>query len=143
MAEERRAGRPDPRQEEAVNASAVEKKPKVKAKKSRFSLFLLLLLLAAGIGVGLHFSGLWDGRPLFWGTVPKIPYVGPSLARFFNVPEQYTLTVQERRRRELEAWQKRLDENHASVALDQRGDQSGRADAVFDHGHHAEQCVDV
>ncbi|MBQ9574821.1 MAG: hypothetical protein IJR27_06055, partial [Synergistaceae bacterium] len=59
--------------------------------------------------VGMHLSGIWDGRPIFWETIPKIPYFGPQLAEFFQVPEFYALTAEERRAVELEQWQRRLD----------------------------------
>ena len=43
--------------------------------------------LGLGTAVGMHLSGIWDGRPIFWETIPKIPYFGPQLAEFFQVPE--------------------------------------------------------
>ncbi len=76
----------------------------------------MLLLLSFGVGTGLHFSGLWDARALIWGTVPKIPYLGRPLAQFFEIPEQYTLTVAERRAFELEEWQKRLTERERTLS---------------------------
>ncbi|NLL36941.1 MAG: hypothetical protein GX256_05400 [Fretibacterium sp.] len=104
------------------------KKPTKKARKrSRFMMFLLFLLLLTGVTTGLHLSGLWDMRPLFWGTIPKIPYVGEPLARFFDVPQQYTLNVAERRSLELEEWQKRLDERETLLSQ-----QKGQLSAVSD-----------
>ena len=112
MAEERRGGRPEERPEEAPKSAPPEKK---KVKRGKGGLIFLLLLLACGIGAGLHFSGLWDARPTVWGVVPKIPYIGGPLSRFFKIPEQYTLTVAERRAFELEEWQKRLDARERSL----------------------------
>ena len=115
MSDDNRAELPEGR-ESSKTPPSPEKKATKKRKKSRFFSFLLFLLLLAGAGAGLHFSGVWDGRPLFWGTIPRIPYVGKTLARFFDVPERYALTVTERRRLELEEWQKRLDEREALLA---------------------------
>lgn len=111
MAEERGTERPAEVQAERTPAVP----PKKKKKRSKLGLLLLLVILSLGVAVGLHFSGLWDGRPLFWRAVPRIPYVGDTLARFFKVPERYTLTVAERRRLELEEWQRRLDEREREV----------------------------
>ena len=108
MAEERTA--PEGQEE------AAPVRPKKKKKKSRkLSLFFWMILLGVGTAVGLHFSGLWDGRPLFWSLVPKVPYAGPSLAKFFKVPEEYSLTANERRAIELAQWQKRLDERERAL----------------------------
>ena len=110
MAEERRddrPGRPEERPSETQSSPVVKKKPK---KRGKGSMLFLLLLLIFGVGTGLHFSGTWDARPWFWSIVPRIPYLGQPLSRFFEIPEQYTLTVAARRAFELEEWQKRLDE---------------------------------
>ena len=109
MAEERRAE--EPQAEKAPAASP----PKKKKKRSKLGLLFLLILLGLGAAAGLHFSGLWDGRPLLWSVVPQIPYVGQDLARLLAVPERYALTADERRRLELEDWQKRLDEKERGV----------------------------
>lgn len=104
--------------EERAGAAPQETVPLVTKKKKKRgggSFVFLLLLLAFGVGTGLHFSGLWDARPIMWSVVPKIPYVGNHLATFFGVPEQYTLTVAERRAYELEEWQKRLDERERGL----------------------------
>ena len=53
--------------------------------------------------------------------VPQIPYVGQDLARLLAVPERYALTADERRRLELEDWQKRLDERERGVLDRQTG----------------------
>ncbi|MDR3265921.1 MAG: hypothetical protein LBT15_07920 [Synergistaceae bacterium] len=120
MAEERREdrGRPPGADERPADEErkAVAPAPKKKKKKSKMSLFFLLLFLAFGVGTGLHFSGLWDARPLVWSLVPKIPYIGNSVSRFFKIPEQYTLTVPERRAFELTEWQKRLDERERGLS---------------------------
>lgn len=109
MAEERRAEEPRPEK------AAATPPPKKKRKRSKLGLLFLMVLAGLGGAAGLHFSGLWDGRPLFWSTVPRIPYVGATLAQLFDVPERYSLTVEERRRLELEDWQKRLDERERGV----------------------------
>lgn len=116
MAEERRAA--EPQAEKAPAASPPKKKKK---KRSKLGLLFLLILLGLGTAVGLHFSGLWDGRPLLWSVVPQIPYVGQDLARLLAVPERYALTADERRRLELEDWQKRLDEKERGVLDRQTG----------------------
>ena len=105
MAEERPA-----QNEQAQTPAPVPLKRKKKKKgMGKFTFFLWLLLLALGTATGMHLSGIWDGRPLFWMTIPRIPYFGPQLAEFFQVPEFYALTVEERRAVELEQWQRRLD----------------------------------
>jgi flagellar motility protein MotE (MotC chaperone) len=116
MAEDRR----DNRENEAPRrAGAEEPAPppprKAKKKRGKGGLLFFLLLLAMGGGTGLHFSGLWDARPLLWGTVPKLPYVGESLARFLQIPERYALTAGERRAFELTDWQKRLDDREKDL----------------------------
>ena len=106
MAEERPAA---PAQDQAPAPAPVVRKKKKKKGMGKFTFFLWMLLLALGTGVGMHLSGIWDGRPLFWETIPRVPYFGPKLAEFFQVPEFYALTVEERRAVELEQWQRRLD----------------------------------
>lgn len=113
MAEER-APAAAPAATEAAPAPAKEKKKK-KKKLGKLSLLFWLVLLGVGTAVGLHLSGYWDGRPLFWSIIPKIPYVGEPLAEFFKVPAQYSLTVSERRAIELMEWQRRLDERERSL----------------------------
>jgi flagellar motility protein MotE (MotC chaperone) len=116
MAEERqRDGRYEDWEDDSASQPAVPVPQKKKKKRSRSGLLFLLLLLALGTGTGLHFSGMWDARPLLWGIVPKIPYAGQSLSRFMEIPEQYTLTVAERRAYELTEWQKRLDERERDL----------------------------
>lgn len=94
-------------------AQAREDRPEAvspkKKKRSKFGLFLMLAFAALGVGTGLHFSNVWDARPLVWGIVPKIPYAGDALSKLLRVPEDYTLTVEERRARDLREWEKRLD----------------------------------
>jgi hypothetical protein len=118
--EERRDDRPSRRGErpegEQQQASAPIS-PKKKRKRSRVSFLFLLLLLAFGVGTGLHFSGFWDARPLMWQIVPKIPGLGQPVSRFFGIPEQYTLSVAERRAFELAGWQRRLDARERDLAL--------------------------
>ena len=47
--------------------------------------------------------------------------LGQDLARLLAVPERYALTADERRRLELEDWQKRLDEKERGVLDRQTG----------------------
>ena len=108
MAEERPANN-TPNDDAPAEQPVIVKRKKKKKGMGKFTFFLWLLLLALGTATGMHLSGIWDGRPLFWTIIPKIPYFGPQLAEFFNVPEYYALTVGERRAVELEQWQKRLD----------------------------------
>ncbi|MBR4196701.1 MAG: hypothetical protein IKQ95_08335 [Synergistaceae bacterium] len=109
MAEERPAAGANPPAEQAAAPAPVVKKKKKKKGMGKFTFFLWMLLLGLGTAVGMHLSGIWDGRPLFWETIPRVPYFGPRLAEFFQVPEFYALTVEERRAVELEQWQRRLD----------------------------------
>ena len=109
MAEERPAAPATPPAEQAPAPAPVVRKKKKKKGMGKFTFFLWLLLLALGTAVGMHLSGIWDGRPLFWETIPRVPYFGSKLAEFFQVPEFYALTVEERRAVELEQWQRRLD----------------------------------
>ena len=85
-----------------------EKKKKRKSRKGM--LFFLLFLTALGGVAGMHISGAWDARPLFYGSIPKIPWVGKDLAKFVGIPEEYALTVEQRRRLELERWSGRLNQ---------------------------------
>lgn len=116
MAEERRsraAGRLNEQAPEAVATAAplVTKKKKL----GKGSLLFIFLLLAFGVGTGLHFSGVWDARPLVWETIPRIPYVGETIANFLGIPEHYTLTVDERRTHEQNERQRRLDERERNL----------------------------
>jgi len=116
MAEERRPralGRQEDQPQEAAPAAPVVRKKK---KLSKASIFFIFLLLAAGVGAGLHFSGMWDARPLVWSVVPQIPYIGAPVANFFGIPEQFTLTVAERRVFEQNERQRRLDEWERDLA---------------------------
>ena len=94
---------------EAPSEPVIVRRKKKKKGMGKLTFFFWLLLLALGTATGMHLSGIWDGRPLFWSIVPKIPYFGPQLAEFFNVPEFYALSTGERRAVELEQWQRRLD----------------------------------
>ena len=116
MAEGRRGDRsqkPEDDSEEISQGTAPT--PKKKKKHSKTSLAFFLLLLSLGAASGLHFSGIWDARPLMWSIIPQIPYIGESLSEFFHIPEQYTLTTSERRTYELEEWKKRLDERERDL----------------------------
>lgn len=108
MAEERPANN-TPNNDAPAEQPVIVKRKKKKKGMGKFTFFLWMLLLALGTATGMHLSGIWDGRPIFWTIIPKVPYFGPQLAEFFNVPEYYALTVAERRAVELEQWQKRLD----------------------------------
>ena len=116
MAEERRDERPRRLEEGPGESAPITPVAKKKKKRGKGRLLFPLLVLAAGIGAGLHFSGLWDARPLMWSIVPQIPYIGQPIAGFFEIPEQYTLTVAQRRAYELEEWQKRLDERERNLS---------------------------
>ena len=112
MAEERdvnqEAQQPENGGDAAAEAAAPKKKKK-KKKTGKLTILFWLLILGIGTAVGLHFSGLWDGRPLFWSIMPQIPYAGEYISKFFDIPAEYSLTPNERRSIELADWQKRLD----------------------------------
>ena len=114
MAEERRGDREDRPGDASQSAAPPAAKKK---KRSKASLLFLLLLLAVGGATGLHFSGLWDARPLVWAVVPQLPYIGAPISKLFKIPEQYTLTVAERRAYELTEWQKRLDYRERDLSM--------------------------
>ena len=106
MAEERAQ---NANQNQAASEPVVVRKKKKKKKLGKLTFLFWLILLALGTATGMHLSGIWDGRPLFWSIIPRVPYVGQKLAEFFKVPEFYALDPQERRAVELEQWQRRLD----------------------------------
>ncbi len=114
MAEERQAANPAPQADTPPAPAPVRRKKKKKG-MGKFTFFLWMLLLALGTATGMHLSGIWDGRPLFWETIPRVPYFGPQLAEFFQVPEFYALSAEERRAVELEQWQRRLDAQERSM----------------------------
>lgn len=91
------------------------KKKKEKRKGRKGTLLFLFLLLAAGTSAGLHFAGAWDARPLLYNVVPRLPWIGPSLAKSFGIPKEYSLTTDERRRLELERWSDRLSEQEMEL----------------------------
>ena len=117
MAEERRDRAPGRQEEHPLEVLSVAAPPVAKKKKKlgKVSLLFIILLLAFGTGTGLHFSGMWDARPMVWEIVPQIPYVGQGVANFFGIPEQYTLTAAERRTYEQNERQKRLDERERDL----------------------------
>ena len=117
MADERN----DDSLQEIAAATSSRRNNNKKKKHGKLTLFFWLVLLALGAATGLHLSGIWDGRPLFWSIVPRIPYVGGKLAKFFQVPERYAMTVNARRALELEEWQRRLDEQERKIAEDDAG----------------------
>jgi len=99
----------DDRTEDSLAPSAPAPAPKKPKSRSRLKSYLFFVLLAAGAVTGLHHSGFIDARPLIWNVVPLVPYVGDYLKDYLNIPEVYTLTVDERRKLELQQWQDRLD----------------------------------
>ena len=117
MAEERRARTPGSQEERGsdVAPAPAPKSAKKKKKLGKIGMLFILLLLTFGAGTGLHFSGIWDARPLVWEVVPQIPYIGKPVADFFRIPEQYSLTVDERRTYEQNERQKRLDERERNL----------------------------
>jgi len=80
--------------------------PKKKKKKSRWLGLLLAFLLVLGALFGLHVSGVVDLRPIIYTTVPRIPVLGKRLGKLLSVPERYAMTAVERRRLELEEYEK-------------------------------------
>ncbi len=118
MAEERPANNANPQgqgQAEAAPTPIPVKRKKKKKGMGKLTFFFWMILLALGTATGMHLSGIWDGRPLFWEIVPRVPYFGPQLAEFFQVPEFYALSVEERRAVELEQWQRRLDAQERAI----------------------------
>ena len=93
----------------APASEPIVRRKKKKKKLGKITILFWLLLLGLGTAVGMHLSGIWDGRPLFWSIIPRVPYVGKQLSEFFQVPEFYALSVGERRAVDLEQWQRRLD----------------------------------
>ena len=91
-------------------------KPKRKKKKTgKWTWLLLLLVLLVGAGAGLHIAGAWDARPLLYSVTPKIPWVGENIAKFVGIPEEYSLTVEQRRRLELQRWSEQLADRERSL----------------------------
>lgn len=101
--------------ERAPGEGAPPPKKKKKKKGSKLAFLLLVLLMAAGVGAGLHIAGAWDARPLLYENVPRIPWIGHDIARLTGIPQEYTLTVEQRRRLELQRWNDRLDEQERSL----------------------------
>jgi flagellar motility protein MotE (MotC chaperone) len=63
-----------------------------------------------------------------WEVVPQIPYVGKPVADFFGIPEQYTLTVDERRTYEQNERQRRLDERERNLIVREAAVDAASAD---------------
>ncbi len=103
------------RPQDAAPSEPIVRKKKKKKKLGKMTFFFWMILLALGTATGMHLSGIWDGRPIFWTIIPKIPYFGPQLSEFFQVPEFYALSVGERRAVELEQWQRRLDARERAI----------------------------
>lgn len=109
-----------------------ESSPRQKAKKSKKksrkgALLFLFLFLLGGTAAGLHFSGAWDGRPLLYRTVPRIPWIGRELAAVMNIPAEYSFTTEERRALELRRWSDRLNEWEREL-----GEREARLQALSD-----------
>lgn len=111
MADERQNNPEQPAPSEPI----VVRRKKKKKKLGKLTFFFWLILLALGTATGMHLSGIWDGRPLFWTLIPRVPYFGKQLSEFFDVPEYYALSVGERRAVELEQWQRRLDAQERAI----------------------------
>lgn len=94
---------------------------KKKKKKRGCGFFILSILLASGAAAGIQASGGYDFRPYVYEAVPKIPTVGKSLADLLGVPEIYSLTVDERRRIELDEWERKIALEMRSIDLGQKG----------------------
>jgi len=103
--------RRDTIEEDSDSLASVAVAPIPKKSKSwrKLKTFLLFILLIAGTVFGMHHSGYINISPFIWSTAPKIPFIGDYLTNRFNIPEIYTLTVEERRKLELQQWQDRLD----------------------------------
>lgn len=100
--------------EPAADKAPKRSKPK-KKKKHRLRTLLLFIILLGGVGVGLQMSGSVDLRPYVYEIVPKLPLVGESLSSAIGVPEIYTLSAPERRRRELDEWERSLADKKRSL----------------------------
>lgn len=98
-----------------------EKKKKGRKKKKRGCGFFLLLLLLAGVAAGIQASGGADFRPFVYEVLPKIPFVGRSLSELLGVPKIYSLTVEERRRIELDEWSREIAEEVRSLDARMKG----------------------
>lgn len=110
----------------AEEESPVEKKEKPvaaakgKGKKKRgLRSLLFLFLLGVGALAGLQASGRVDVRPYVYPVIPKLPLVGPKTAELMAIPPVYSLTVDERRKLELEEWETEIAKRMRS--LDERG----------------------
>ena len=110
----------------AEEESSAEKKEKIstpkkgKSKKRRgCGFFLILLLLGMGALAGLQLSGGVDVRPYVFPVVPKLPVIGQEAAKLMDIPPIYSLTVDERRKQELEEWETEIANRMRS--LDQQG----------------------
>lgn len=107
-------------EEGSAAPDAREKSGKKKKKKKRgCGFFILMLLLACGIAAGLQASGGMDFRPVLYPLIPRVPKIGPQLSSFLNIPPEYSLTVEERRRLELEEWERELARTARSLDVRQ------------------------
>lgn len=97
-------------------SSKPRRSPKGSGKGRRWAFRLFAILLLMGVGIGLNMAGVWDMRPYVYPVVPKIPLVGKPLASIMGIPAVYSMTVGERRRLELEAWEKRLNEREKGIS---------------------------
>ena len=110
----------------AEGSSAVTKEntaapKKGKGKKKRgCGFFLISLFLGVGVLAGLQLSGNVDVRPFVYPLVPRLPLIGPEVAKMMGIPPVFSLTVDERRRLELEEWETKIAVRMRS--LDQQGE---------------------
>lgn len=109
-------GDPEGRREIYDEGSSPRPAPKKSRKKGRKGTLLFLsLLLGIGVAAGLHAAGRWDARPVMYEVIPRIPWVGKNLAAAVGIPEEYSLTAEQRRRIELQRWNERLNEREREL----------------------------
>ena len=102
-----------PTQEEGPSKPQRSRKRAGKGRRWAFLLFAILLLIGGGIGRDL--AGVWDMRPYVYPVIPRIPWIGRPLSTMMGIPGVYSMTVAERRRQELEAWEGRLNEREKGL----------------------------
>ena len=101
--------------------SGEEKGKKTRKKRRPFLKFLGALILLGGALFGLHASGAVDLRPFVFTAVPRIPFVGGTLASSMNIPEVYSFTPEQRRRIELEEWETSIAQRVRSLDNKEQG----------------------
>ena len=88
---------------------------KKKKKRRGCGFFIVMILLAAGAAVGLQVSGGVYLRPYVYPVVPRILYAGETLKDLLGIPDVYAMTAEERRRVELEEWERGIAESVRSM----------------------------